>query len=235
MLETSGITGSLTAKRVAITGIGFIAPGKAGREAFLSLITSGGSGVRRISRFDPSPSRSQIAGECDIDDESIVFQTADEVAGPVPVDRSIRLAIAATDEALKDAFHNGADAEDLTALLGVSYGSAVGGSLRMVDLFDHFTDEGKRWLCPFGEKSAPLFEGLLPSTLEVRLADRYNVARPVSIVSAGFTSGLNAVGQGAEMIQRGEAQAVIAGGTDAPISPITVACFDAIKATTLPW
>lgn len=55
MPDRSGTMGRSTVRRVAITGIGVIAPGDPGRDAFWSLITSGGSGVRRISRFDPSP------------------------------------------------------------------------------------------------------------------------------------------------------------------------------------
>ncbi|WP_050812617.1 beta-ketoacyl-[acyl-carrier-protein] synthase family protein [Brachybacterium squillarum] len=231
MSARTGSRERLTNRRVAITGIGVVAPGSPGREAFWSLITSGRSGIRRLSRFDPSPFRSQIAGECDVDEESTGFPT-DTVPGEVdPVDRSIRIAMAATDEALQDAAGNNGMPVGESDRLGISYGSAVGGSLRMVELFDHFTDEGDQWLCPFGPKDESLFEGLLPSTLGVHLAQRYDATGPVSVVSAGCTSGLDAVGQGAEMIQRGEAQVVIAGGTDAPLSPITVACFDAIKAT----
>lgn len=55
---------------------------------------------------------------------------------------------------------------------------------------------------------------------------------PVSLISTGCTSGLDAVGQAAEVIREGSADVMIAGATDAPISPITLACFDAIKATT---
>lgn len=231
MPDGSGTRGRSTVRRVAITGIGVIAPGDPGRDAFWSLITSGGSGVRRISRFDPSPFRSQIAGECDIEDEAIALRENGDGDGNGTVDRSIRLAVAATDEALNDAFGSVTGTNCPTDRVGISYGSAIGGSLRMVELFDYFTDEGRRWLCPFGDKDETLFEGLLPSTLGTYLADRYHVSGPVSVVSAGCTSGLDAVGQGAEMIKGGEADIVVAGGTDAPLSPITVACFDAIKAT----
>lgn len=231
MPRDSGNNDRVGVRRVAITGIGVIAPCEPGRAAFWSLITSGESGVRRISRFDPKQFRSQIAGECNIEDDAIVIQELEDSEDSSVIDRSIRLAIAATDEAFNDAFGGGYETSSISDRMGISYGSAVGGCLRMVELFNHFTDGGKHWLCPFDGKDEALFEGLLPSTLGVYLADRYHVNGPVSVVSAGCTSGLDAVGQGAAMIRRGESDIVIAGGTDAPLSPITVASFDAIKAT----
>jgi len=231
MSEGFGNNDQVEVRRVAITGIGVIAPGEPGRDAFWSLITSGGSAVRRISQFDPSSFRSQIAGECNIEDDGIVIQEFGDGEDLSAVDRSIRLAVAATDEALGDAFDSGYETCSTSDRIGISYGSAVGASQRMVELYDHFTDGGKYWRCPLGDKNEALFEGLLPSTLGACLADRYHVNGPVAIVSAGCTSGLDAVGQGAAMIQRGESHIVIAGGTDAPLLPITVASFDAIKAT----
>lgn len=229
MTEDSGNNDRAETRRVAITGIGVIAPGEPGRDAFWSLITSGNSKVRRISRFDPNSYRSQIAGECNIEDDTIAIQKSGENRSAI--DRSIRLAVAASDEALCDAFGTRYEISSTPDRIGISYGSAVGASQRMVELYDHFTDGGKHWLCPFGGKDEALFLGLLPSTLGACLADRYHVNGPVAVVSAGCTSGMDAVGQGAAMIQRGESDIVIAGGTDAPLLPITVASFDAIKAT----
>ncbi len=228
-VEHAAAAGGQT-RRVAITGIGVVAPGTPGREEFWSLITSGKSAIRRITRFDPSGFRSQIAGESELEEAAVNLEPL-RCRDGAEIDRSIRLAIAATDEALGDAFKSNRVTTVADERIGVSYGSAVGGSLRMVELFDHFTAAGSRWLCPFGDKDNALFDGLLPSTLGVHLARRYHTRGPVSIVSAGCTSGLDAVGQGADLIRRGRADVVVAGGTDAPISPITVACFDAIKAT----
>lgn len=120
MPDSIGHSGRSAVKRVTITGIGVIAPGDPGRDAFWSLITSGGSGLRRISRLAPSPFRSQIAGECDIEDDVVTLHGNGDGDGTSTVDRSIRLAVAATDEAFTDAFNGepdtGSIADRLTRL-----------------------------------------------------------------------------------------------------------------------
>ncbi|HEY4020392.1 MAG TPA: beta-ketoacyl-[acyl-carrier-protein] synthase family protein, partial [Pseudonocardiaceae bacterium] len=71
----------------------------------------------------------------------------------------------------------------------------------------------------------------VPSTLVVEVAWEVAAEGPVALISTGCTSGLDAVGHGAQLIAEGSADVVIAGATDAPLSPITSACFDAIRAT----
>jgi act minimal PKS ketosynthase (KS/KS alpha) len=79
--------------------------------------------------------------------------------------------------------------------------------------------------------SEHLYRALVPSTLAVELAWTAGAEGPATVVSTGCTSGLDAVAHGVQLISEGSADVVIAGATDAPISPITVACFDAIGAT----
>ncbi|CAM5297037.1 beta-ketoacyl-[acyl-carrier-protein] synthase family protein [Streptomyces hirsutus] len=73
---------------------------------------------------------------------------------------------------------------------------------------------------------------MVPSTLAVEVAWETGAEGPVALVSTGCTSGLDSIGHAVQLIEEGSADVVIAGATDAPISPITSACFDAIKATT---
>ncbi len=74
-------------------------------------------------------------------------------------------------------------------------------------------------------------KGLIPSSLASEVALKFAAHGPATVISTGCTSGLDAIGYGHQLIQEGEADVVIAGAADAPISPITMACFDAIKAT----
>jgi act minimal PKS ketosynthase (KS/KS alpha) len=79
---------------------------------------------------------------------------------------------------------------------------------------------------------AHLYNHFVPSSMATEVAWSAKAQGPVSVVSTGCTSGLDAVGHAFLLIQEGSADVMIAGATDAPISPITLACFDAIKATT---
>ena len=79
--------------------------------------------------------------------------------------------------------------------------------------------------------SSFLYHALVPSSLATEVACRFGAHGPAAVISTGCTSGLDAVGYGHQLIEDGDADVVIAGATDAPISPITMACFDAIRAT----
>ena len=72
---------------------------------------------------------------------------------------------------------------------------------------------------------------LVPSSVATELACRFRAHGPAAVVSTGCTSGIDAVGYGNQLIEDGDADVVIAGATDAPISPISMACFDTIRAT----
>lgn len=76
-----------------------------------------------------------------------------------------------------------------------------------------------------------LFDYFVPSSMAAEVAWRVGAQGPVSMVSTGCTSGLDAIGHAVELIREGSADVMVTGATEAPISPITVACFDAIKAT----
>ncbi|MGH8917208.1 MAG: beta-ketoacyl-[acyl-carrier-protein] synthase family protein, partial [Actinomycetes bacterium] len=89
-----------------------------------------------------------------------------------------------------------------------------------------------RWLVDHERAVEHLFDYFVPSSIPAEVARGFGVEGPVALLSAGCTSGLDAVGYAASLVAEGSADVMVAGATDAPISPITVACFDAIKATT---
>jgi 3-oxoacyl-(acyl-carrier-protein) synthase len=103
-----------------------------------------------------------------------------------------------------------------------------------MSLEQHYLDVsggGANWLVDHTGASPLLHDHLVPSSLARDVAWAAGAEGRVQLISNGCTSGLDAVCHGARMIERGEADIVLAGASDAPISPISVACFDAIKAT----
>jgi minimal PKS ketosynthase (KS/KS alpha) len=212
-------------RRTAITGIGVVAPGGQGRTAFWDLLTAGRTATRRISLFDPAQFRSQVAAECDFDPLASGLS-----AGAVARnDRFAQFALVAAEEAVR---HSGLVLDgDEQARVGVSIGSAVGATTRLEDEYVVVSDTGRNWVVDPGLGSPFLHHALVPSSVATEVACRFGTHGPATVVSTGCTSGIDAIGYAHQLIQDGEADVVIAGAADAPISPISVACFDAIRAT----
>jgi act minimal PKS ketosynthase (KS/KS alpha) len=212
-------------RRAAITGIGVVAPGGIGTSAFWDLLIQGRTATRSITLFDASGFRSRIAAECDFDPVA---------AGLSPrqvrrMDRAAQLAVVAVREAWEDSGLD--DARIDPTRMGVSLGSAVGATMGLEEEYVVLTDSGRRWLAEPGYAVPHLYGYMTPSTLATEVAWAVGAEGPVSLTSTGCTSGLDAVAHGARLIEEGAADVVLTGATDAPISPISVACFDAIKAT----
>ncbi|MFF3505747.1 beta-ketoacyl-[acyl-carrier-protein] synthase family protein [Streptomyces sp. NPDC003247] len=213
-------------RRIVITGIGAVAPGKPGVKEYWELISNGRTATRTISSFDPAPYRSRVAAECDFDPVAAGL-SRQEVRR---MDRATQFAVAAAREAVADS-GLGLPGDDPTTV-GVSLGNAVGCTTSMEREYTVLSDEGAEWLVDHRYAVPHLYDHFVPSSIAAELARLVGAQGPVALVSDGCTSGLDAVGHGADLIREGSADIVISGGTDAPISPITLACFDAIKATT---
>ncbi|GAA3410797.1 beta-ketoacyl-[acyl-carrier-protein] synthase family protein [Streptosporangium vulgare] len=212
-------------RRVVVTGIGVIAPGGVGREEFWNRIVDGKPAVRRITAFDPSPFRSQIAAEVDFDPAAHGL-TPREVRR---MDRFTQLAVACADEAVADSGLDLGTADPERA--GISLGSAVGATITLEEEYVVASDRGRDWEVDHRHLRPFLYQALVPSSAAAELAVRFGVNGPAAVVSTGCTSGIDAIGRAYRLIQDGEADMMITGASDAPISPITVACFDAIRAT----
>ncbi|MBB4895188.1 act minimal PKS ketosynthase (KS/KS alpha) [Streptomyces olivoverticillatus] len=210
---------------VAITGIGVMAPGGLGREAFWDRVLSGRAATRRVTFFDPAGFRCQVAAEADFDPAAHGL-TPQEVRR---MDRAAQLAVAATDEALAD---GGLDLSELDpGRTAVTVGNAVGCTTGLEQEYRVLSDDGRQWSVDHTFAVPQLYGYLVPSSIAAEVAWRAGAEGPASVVSSGCTSGIDALGQAAELLAEGSADVVVAGSTDAPISPITMACFDAIKAT----
>ncbi|MEV6479328.1 beta-ketoacyl-[acyl-carrier-protein] synthase family protein [Streptomyces sp. NPDC051576] len=216
----------MTGRRVAVTGMEVIAPGGVGLRAFWSLLSEGRTATRDITFFDPSPFRSRVAAEADFDPEAHGL-TPQEIRR---TDRAAQFALVAARGAVADS------GLDLSAAdpyrVGVTLGSAVGATMTLDQEYRVVSDGGR--LDPVDHRYAVpyLCDAMVPSSFAAEVAQAVGAEGPVAMVSTGCTSGIDSVGYAAELIREGSADVVVAGSSDAPISPITLACFDAIKATT---
>ncbi|NGO70290.1 beta-ketoacyl-[acyl-carrier-protein] synthase family protein [Streptomyces boncukensis] len=213
-------------RRAVITGIGVVAPGRPGTKAFWELVTSGRTATRRISAFDPSPFRSQMAAECEFDPAAAGF-TPREVRR---MDRTSLFAVACVRECVLDSGLVFADVDP--GRVGTSVGSAVGATTSLEREYLVISDNGGEWLVDPAYASPHLYDYFTPGTITAEVARAAGAEGPATLVSSGCTSGLDSVGHAARLIAEGSADVMLTGATDAPVSPIAVACFDAIKATT---
>jgi 3-oxoacyl-[acyl-carrier-protein] synthase II len=213
--------------RVVITGIGAVSPNGIGRERFWEATRNGVSGVRRITRFDPSPFQVQVAGEVpdEFDEKKYV-----EVKDRPHVSRAVPLAAASVEEALEDA---GLDASAMTRdelrAIGVMVGSG-GGS-------QDFTEEQYRLFYTGHQKQCSVYT--IPTgtigTLASEVSMRFGFRGLSHIVSTGCTSSTDAIGYAFHHIQRGSLHTAVAGGVDSPIAPLILRGFQLMRIMSTRW
>jgi len=214
------------ARRVVITGIGAVSPNGVGRENFWRATRNGVSGIRRISRFDPSLHTVQVAGEVADFDEHRYVQPKDRPH----VSRAVPLAVAAVEEALCDA---GIDSRCMTRdqlrRIGVIVGSG-GGS-------QEFTEEQYRLYYTGHEKQCSVYT--IPTgtigTLASEVSMRFGFRGMSHIVSTGCTSSTDAIGYAYRNIQAGVISTMVTGGVDAPIAPLILRGFIVMRILTTSW
>ncbi|MFC8092582.1 beta-ketoacyl-[acyl-carrier-protein] synthase family protein [Streptomyces sp. NPDC057301] len=212
--------------RVVITGIEVLAPGGVGKDSFWNLLSEGRTATRGITFFDPSPFRSQVAAEMDFDPDRHGL-TPQEVRR---MDRAAQFAVVAARGAVAD---SGIDlAAHEPHRVGVTIGSAVGATMGLDEEYRIVSDGGRLHLVDHEYAVPHLYNYFVPSSFSAEVAWTVGAEGPNTVVSTGCTSGIDSVGYAVELIREGSADVMIAGSSDAPISPITMACFDAIKATT---
>ena len=210
---------------VAITGIGVLAPGAPGTRGFWETITAGRPTFRTITAFDPAPFRSRVAAEIDFDPARYGLTLRQRRR----MDRAAQFAVVTAREALTA---SGLPLGDLDpGRVGVAVGSAVGCTISLDREYAIVSDGGRLPVVDPAYASPHLPDYFVPASLAREVAWEIGAEGPACVVSTGCTSGLDAVAHGVELVREGSADAVLAGATDAPISPITVACFDAIRAT----
>jgi len=201
--------------RVVITGMGILAPNGIGLEAFWESLLAGRSGIGPITLFDATGFKSQVAGE--VKDFNPLDYIEPELK-PKRWARHTQLAYAATMMALRDA---GLDSDNLK-LPGVTP-VIIGVSMNAMDVIERafyaVRSNGPNRMPPTTSAAS------IPQAPASVIADRLGAAAHAATVSSACTSGLDAVADAAAMIRFGEAEIAIAGGTDAPITPLVMGSF----------
>ncbi|WP_020141375.1 beta-ketoacyl-[acyl-carrier-protein] synthase family protein [Streptomyces sp. 351MFTsu5.1] len=216
----------MSGRRVVITGLEVLAPGGVGTDAFWSLLSEGRTATRGITFFDPSPFRSRVAAEIDFDAEAHGL-SPQEIRR---MDRAGQFAVVAARGALAD---SGLDLESHAPhRVGVTVGTAVGATMGLDEEYRVVSDGGRLHLVDHRYAVPHLYNHLVPSSFAAEVAWAVGAEGANAVVSTGCTSGIDSIGYAIELIREGSADVMVAGATDAPISPITMACFDAIRATT---
>lgn len=219
-------SGAAVTRRVVITGLGAVAPGGVGVKAYWELLTAGRTATRTITAFDPSPFRSRLAAEVDFD-AAAAGLSPQEIRR---LDRAAQFAVVSAREAVAD---SGLDTGALDpARIGTAIASAVGCTTTLEREYVVVSDGGRKWNLDHEYAVPMLYNHFVPSSMAAEVAWTVGAEGPAAVVSTGCTSGLDGLGHAVELIREGTVDVVIAGATEAPISPITSACFDAIHATT---
>ena len=202
-------------ERVVVTGLGAVTPlGKDVANTWEAAL-AGRSGVDWIRAFDASEFPVRIAAEVkDFDPTSVVSPKEAR-----KLDRNVLLALASAKEAVGDAGLNGFD----PARVGIVFGSAIGGLLGIMEQAEVLRERGH-------DRVSPNFlPNVLVDSASGQLAISLGIRGPNYAPVSACATGSHAVGEGAELIRRGDADAVLAGGTEACMHPLILAGFCAMR------
>lgn len=205
-------------KRVVITGLGAITPIGIGKDEFWQSLISGKSGIGPITRFDASEYTTQIAGEVkDFDPGKYIDKKEAK-----RMDRFTQFAVAATKMAIDDAALE-LDKEDRHRI-GTFIGTGIGGIETLHDQFKVLFEKGPGRISPF---FVPM---MIANMASGQTSITFGLQGPSSCAITACATGTNSIGDAFRIIQRGDADVMVAGGTEAAISPAAVAGFCAMKA-----
>jgi 3-oxoacyl-[acyl-carrier-protein] synthase II len=202
-------------RRVAVTGLGAVTPIGLDAPSTWAAALEGTSGIDFIRSFDADAFPVRIAAEVKDFDPS-------GVASPREVrklDRNVLLALAAAKEAVEDARLDGFD----PTRVGIVLGSAIGGFLGIMEQSEVLRERGH-------ERVSPNFlPNVLVDSASGQVAIALGIRGPNYAVVSACATGSHAVGEGAELIKRGDADTVLAGGTEACMHPLILAGFCAMR------
>lgn len=208
----------MSRRRVVVTGLGIVCPvGNNVKEAWAN-IQAGKSGITRITRFDASPFASQIAGEVKNFDVSTVLSPKEARR----VDIFIHYGIAAAVEAIKDA---GIEARPANAeRIGVNIGSGIGGLPLIEDTHKILLESGPRKISPF------FIPGAIINMIAGNVSIMYGFKGPSLAMVTACTTANHCIGDSTRLIEYGDADIMVAGGSEACICALGVGGFSAARA-----
>jgi len=213
-------------RRVVVTGLGMVTPLGCGVEATWSKIVAGKSGAARITSFPVDDLASQIAGQLPLGSKAEGKFDRDEWMEPKEsrkVDDFIVYAMAAADEALEDAAWKPQTYDDQVAT-GVLIGSGIGGLQGIEEAAITLRDRGPRRISPF------FIPGRLINLASGQVSIRHGLKGPNHSVVTACSTGAHAIGDASRLIGLGDADVMVAGGTESPVCRLAIAGFAACRA-----
>ncbi len=209
--------GALVDRRVVVTGMGAITPVGSDVAATWDSLTHGRGGIGRITRFDPAPYESKIAGEVKDFDATKYMDRKDARR----TDRFTQLAVGAAAQALEDSKLDITKSPDRT---GVAIATGVGGLETLIEQVLVMEKRGPSRLSPF------LVPMLMANAGAAQVSMQFGLQGPnVAHVSA-CASSAHSIGESAEMIRRGQADVMVAGGSEAAVLPLAIGAFSTMHA-----
>lgn len=205
-------------RRVVVTGLGLVTPLGTGVEKTWNALCEGDTGISRITRFNVDNFPVQIAGEVkDFNAEKYI-----EKKEIKKMDLFIQYAIAASVMAVEDA---GLEIEKSNAeMVGVSVGSGIGGLPAIEKWHDILNEKGPNRITPF------FIPMVLINLASGQVSIRLGAKGPNSCAVTACATGSHSIGDAFKVIERGDADAMVAGGTESTITPLCIAGFNAMHA-----
>lgn len=205
-------------RRVVITGLGIVSPVGNDIASAWDNIVNGRSGISRISRFDPTPLTTHIAGEVK-DFDVTQYMPAKEAR---QMDTFIHYGLAAGMQAWRDC---GLEVTETNAeRIGVIVGSGIGGLPRIEETQTEMLAKGPRRISPFFVPAS------LINLISGQLSIAYGMKGPSYAVVSACTTGLHCIGDAARLIEYGDADVMLAGGAESTVSPLGIGGFAAMRA-----
>lgn len=205
-------------RRVGITGMGVVTPLGCDLKLFWERITAGQSGIRRITRFDPTPMTSQIAGELiEFNPDLYVSKKEQKRMDPFCLYASVAAKLAVADAGLDWAKEN-------LERCGAVVGSGIGGLVTFEAQHSILLERGPSRCSPF------MIPMMITNMVAGQIGIDHNLRGPNYSVVSACATGAHCVGDSLRLIQRGECDVVLAGGSEAAITPLGIAGFCALRA-----
>lgn len=210
-------------RRVVVTGVGVISPNGIGKENCWKAMANGVSAVRRVDMFDVSMFRTRIAA---YSKEFNPFELGLTEVEAERMDRYVQFAVVAGNMAVRDA------KLDFSKLdrrrVGVSLANAICGTKYMEEEFALVTDNGRNPIDPRLVRPH-LYDASMFNTPSAELSAKYHLNGLCNTISTGCTAGTDSMGFCFETISEGDADIMIAGASEAPLTPITFGAFDVVS------
>jgi 3-oxoacyl-[acyl-carrier-protein] synthase II len=216
------VTRTTQRRRVVVTGLGIVSPvGNTVEQAWASLVT-GRSGIAPITRFDASAFTTRFAGEVKNFNTDAYIPPKDARH----MDRFIHYGMAAAIQAVQDAGLATGDAlnEEQAERIGTLIGSGIGGLPAIEETHRDYLERGARRISPFFVPTSII------NMVSGHVSIRFGFTGPNLAIATACTTGLHCIGQAARLIEYGDADVMVAGGTESQITPLGVGGFASAKA-----